>query len=144
MLTRPVTRNQLAGFLPSHELVKLFENLIADVSGGLPSTLSEIEMTAENARALATLAQGLAGVALQLANQANEGPPPVPQALPGLIFDGPPPAPVVPLDAIHDGPPPAPLVLPDVDDPNARISELHDRIAILERAVAELREGPLP
>ncbi len=37
--TRPITREKLATFLPTHELIKAFENLSADVSETLPDAI---------------------------------------------------------------------------------------------------------
>jgi hypothetical protein len=37
--TRPITRGKLSSFLPTHELIKAFENLSEDVSQTLPDAI---------------------------------------------------------------------------------------------------------
>lgn len=50
-----ISRDKLATFLKTPELIKLFENLSSDVAEGLPESVGGAKETADNALALATL-----------------------------------------------------------------------------------------
>lgn len=85
-LTRPVTRNKLAQFLSSQELIKAFENLTADVSSTLPDaininveTITQAQATADTATAEAALATAIAQYARKLVESVAVAPPPAPQ-----------------------------------------------------------------
>lgn len=73
--TRQVTRDKLSRLAGGNqELIKLFENLVSDVSTAVPSSLDEVEAAANDGRALAQAAQGMALLALELAKQLDEAP----------------------------------------------------------------------
>ena len=40
--TRRITRDKLAQFLPSHELIKAFEDMSSDVSTTIPDAIAEV------------------------------------------------------------------------------------------------------
>ena len=77
---RHLTRQQLARFLPSHELVKAFEalfNLAGETPGavnGLAGKIETAQEDADSARALAVVTSGIASLALSIANDLNQGP----------------------------------------------------------------------
>jgi hypothetical protein len=52
--TRPITRDKLAQFLPSHELIKAFEDMASDVSKVLPDAIEGT--TVDSSSLLATVA----------------------------------------------------------------------------------------
>lgn len=58
--TRQVTRDKLAQFLKSQELIKLFENLTQDVSVTVPEALDTISAVADQALATGLLVMGVA------------------------------------------------------------------------------------
>ena len=60
-----LSRHQLAQFLPNHEAIKAFESLFANVKESIPSSLDDVQATADNATLQA--AEALAGLA-QIAN----------------------------------------------------------------------------
>lgn len=98
-LTRPVTRNKLAQFLSSQELIKAFENLTADVSSTLPDAINSgvadagrAQATADNALAAATLATAISGYIRKAIESLAAAPPQAPVQRQDL-FSGPPPAP---------------------------------------------------
>jgi HPt (histidine-containing phosphotransfer) domain-containing protein len=83
--TRRITRDKLAQFLPSHELIKAFESFTDDIISTLPTAIGEnadaindAQQMADSALALAAAAMGMANLAAQLAAVPNDGPPPAP------------------------------------------------------------------
>lgn len=66
--TRPLTRDKLAQFLKSHELIKAFENLTADVSAALPEAIDAIVLDIDGLTVLITTAQAAANAAQDDAN----------------------------------------------------------------------------
>jgi len=112
--TQAVPRAILAQLADNQRLVKLLENLVSDVSTAIPDGLAEVEDAANSATALAQLAIGLARAAQELAASTDAGPP-------------------------RQDPP-----AQDIPDTYAALSALRDRVATLERAVAELSERPSP
>lgn len=134
--TKAVTREKLARFFPgNHELVRFLESLAQDVTVNIPDVLDPTTVTSDDgadlaqaAHALAAASQGLALRALDLAQQSNEGPPVTP-----VVQQG------------DDQPPAVPLVLPDIpDDVYALLAALRERVAVAERAIAEIKEGLTP
>jgi DNA-binding transcriptional LysR family regulator len=81
---RSLTRQQLARFLPSHELVKAFEALFSlagatpDAINTLTQLVEEAKDGADSARSSASSVAGIATLALSIAQDLNEGPPVVP------------------------------------------------------------------
>lgn len=72
ILTRRLTRDKLASFLGSHELIKAFEALQQDVAETLPSVAVEAQDTANGAYELAARALQLAGLALVYAQDGGD------------------------------------------------------------------------
>lgn len=68
---RGVTREELAQFLPSHKLIKAFENLTQGVTVDLPSELETIRTLVDEVGLEAGSAQQHAMVALAMATSAT-------------------------------------------------------------------------
>lgn len=132
--TKPITREKLAKFFPSnHELVRLLETLTQDVTINIPDVINPDSQTLEDAVEELGVAHALARAALALAQQAN--------TLAQLAAEGPPPAPAVFVG--DDLPPSAPAAaVAGPDDPYAQLAEMRERLAVAERVIAELKEGP--
>lgn len=118
---RTLTRQQLARFLPSHELVKAFEALFK-VAGSTPDEINVLvglvgtaQEDADSARAIAAVSSGIAALALSIASDINDGPP---------VVQLPPPA--------------AP------DDLSHIIGALQAQIHALTQRVSALEESPTP
>lgn len=135
--TKPITREKLAKFFPdNHELVRLLETLAQDVTVNIPDVINPDSLALEDtieglgiARALADAAQALAIRALTLAMQAVDGPPALP----------------APVQRLDDTPPVLLQVLPDIpEDTYSVVCALRERLAVAERAIAQLKEGPSP
>jgi hypothetical protein len=85
MATSPLSRQQLAQFLPSHELILAFEALFAGVKTALPSGVADAQASADSAQAqaaealsaLAELTAALAGALQGLAGGDAAVPPDV-------------------------------------------------------------------
>ncbi len=120
--TRRLTRAQLAQFLPTHELIKAFENLVSDVVETIPGNADELTISIEVAQEVADTAQSMATIAAGLAQAALSA-----------------------VQALGDGPPPMPQHPHEQDDgAQAQIHVLREQLATLTRRVADLEERPTP
>lgn len=108
-------RIDLAQFLPNQRAIKAFENLSKAVGVTLPDAIDEVAASADTAAARVAVAEGIALLALQIARD------------------------------LFEGPPPAPVPTPDQpDDLSAQVFAMREQIAVLTAAVAELKAGPTP
>lgn len=112
--TRKITRDKLASFLPSHELIKAFENLIQDVEEVVPDT-NISQDTADSALSEAAAARAVAESVKKLVLAFGASPPPAP--------------------AERSKP---------VDDLTAQIATLYSLVARLTQRVENLEERPTP
>lgn len=115
--SRQLPRNALAELSRSSRTRKALENLLSDVSAVLPDSIDELAD-------LIAAADGAVSAASA-------------QALQALLLVA------VALQAATEGPPPAPVIVAAQDEP-AGMAALRDRLSVLERAVAQLSEGPTP
>jgi hypothetical protein len=118
---RSLTREQLARFLPTHELIKAFEKLF-DLASATPDEVNtltllveEVQGSADSATAAAGTAAAIAHLALAIARELNEGPPPIQLQLEQ-----------------------------QVDDLTGRLAALDAQLSTLARRVADLEERPTP
>lgn len=72
IITKRLSREKLARFLPNHESIKVFESLIDDVRGTLPSAYQSAQDAADAAQTAADDAQDSAESAAILAAAAQE------------------------------------------------------------------------
>jgi ribonuclease D len=117
VLTRQLTRDALAKLTNSPRTRKALEDLLGDVAQTLPDA---VEALAEELAAL--------DASLSTTNAA---------ALQALLLVA------AALQAASEGPPPVPIVIPEPDEP-AGLAAIRERLAVLEKAVAQLHEGPTP
>jgi hypothetical protein len=85
--SRPLTRKDLAEFLPSHRAIKAFESIVSDIRDILAPAIdtnsdgiSQAQDTADTAVAAARLAHAVAELAATVAQDIAAGPPPAPAA----------------------------------------------------------------
>lgn len=134
--TQTAPRDLLAEFSMNPRLIRLLESITRDITINIPDFLNptaaltdEAGDLAQTAFSLAVAARAIAQHALSLGQQADEGPP---STSFGVAVDDP-------------SPPPAPVVLPDMpDDVFSQLAALRDRLAVAERAIEQLKEGPTP
>lgn len=112
--TRKITRDKLATFLPSHELIKAFENLIQDVEEVVPDA-NISQDTADSALSEAAAARAVAESVKKLVLALGAAPPPAPAA--------------------RSEP---------VDDLASQVATLQSLVARLTQRVENLEEGPTP
>lgn len=117
--TRTLTRDQLAEFIKNPRTLIAFNRMMSDVQTTLPDSIQSVADEIDELYGLVANNGATTVQALVLAISAMEG--------------------------AYDGPPPVPQMIPDIpDDQTATIALLHARLAVLERAVAELTERPTP
>lgn len=80
--SQPITRDKLATFLKSHELIKAFENMLKDIRQVLPDsieqnsgTIDDLAIAADAAGTTANMALSIAEFVAQAVQQLLEGPP---------------------------------------------------------------------
>lgn len=112
--TRRITRDKLASFLPSHELIKAFENLVDDVVEIVPASDESIS-TADTALSEAAAARAVAESVKKLVIALGAAPPPP-------VADR--------LDADADL--------------TAQVATLYSLVARLTQRIENLEEGPPP
>ncbi len=67
MSRKPLTREQLAKFLPDHESIKAFEQLAEDVTVTIPDVLELLEISVQASANVTELRSGLAALKLEIA-----------------------------------------------------------------------------
>lgn len=112
--TRKISRDKLASFLPSHELIKAFENLVQDVEEVVPDT-NQSQDLADTALSEAAAARAVAESVKKLVLALVATPPPAPAA--------------------RQEP---------ADDLTSQIATLHSLVARLTQRIENLEEGPTP
>lgn len=112
--TRKITRDKLASFLPSHELIKAFENLIQDVEEVVPET-NISQDTADSALSEAAAARAIAESVKKLVLALGAAPPPEPVSR-----------------------------KEQVDELITQVATLQSLVARLTQRVENLEEGPTP
>lgn len=116
---KPITRDKLATFLGSHELIKAFENLVEDVGVTLP------DASLNNARAIDT-AQESADTAIAASIAARA----IVEVLRPLVDD------------LIGGPPAVPPERVELEEMIPRVAQLESTITRLAHRVRQLEEGP--
>ena len=118
---RNLTRDQLARFLPSHELIKAFEALF-NVAGQTPDAVNTLAAAVETAQESSDTANAAAVAAAAIASYA--------QALAGDLAAG-----------------PTPIYLQmsqQIDDLSSRLSQMDAILAAMSRRINALEERPTP
>lgn len=118
---RQLTRDQLARFLPSHQLIKAFEALF-NVAGQTPDAIKTLTLQVEAAQEGADTANAAAVAAAAIATYA--------QALAGDLAEG-----------------PTPIYLQmsqQIDDLSSRLSQMDAILAAMSRRINALEERPTP
>lgn len=118
---RPITRDKLATFLGSHELITAFENLVEDVATTIPDDTETLSIAVDAAQETADGAIVSAAAARSVA-----------ELLRPLV------------EALVAGPPPAPAARAEPEGLPARLAQLESTVARLARRVNQLEEGPPP
>lgn len=117
--TTPITRDKLATFLGSHELIKAFENIVQDVSVIIPDDTETISIAVDTAQETADSGVVAAAAARALA-----------EALRPLV------------EALTTAPPPSPTARLAQEEMISRVAYLESMVARLARRVIQLEEGP--
>lgn len=112
--TAKITRDKLALFLPTHELIKAFENLVQDVEEVVPAT-NDSQDTADSALSESAAARAIAESVKKLVVALVSAPPQAPAARQEPI-----------------------------DDLTAQVATLQSLVARLTQRVENLEEGPTP